>query len=98
MMAILPLLVLPMLEKILVGSTIIAEAFYVRAWQMPIFTGVNPTDFFDQDSQSVSEGLSLLGMIDLGGFLTSGGLWTGIVVCGLFTTAAIYVRRYRDDS
>ena len=25
-------------------------------------------------------------------------VWAGLVVCGLFTTAAIYVRRYRDDS
>ena len=37
-------------------------------------------------------------MLDLGRFLGSPGFWLGIVVCGLFTTAAIFVRRYRDDS
>ena len=42
--------------------------------------------------------LSLLSLMDLGGFLTSPGFWLGIVVCGLFTMAAMYVRRYRDDS
>ena len=42
--------------------------------------------------------LSLLGLMDFGGFLTHPGLWLGLVVCGLFTAAAIYVRRYRDDS
>jgi hypothetical protein len=42
--------------------------------------------------------LSLLGLMDFGGFLASPGLWLGMIVCGLFTAAAIYVRRYRDDS
>ena len=42
--------------------------------------------------------LSLLGLLDLGRFFSSLGLWSGIVVCSLFVTAAIYVRRYRDDS
>ena len=32
------------------------------------------------------------------GFLLSPSVWAGIVVCGLFVTAAIYVRRYRDES
>ena len=31
-------------------------------------------------------------------FLTSVSLWTGVIVCGIFVTAAIYVRRYRDES
>ena len=97
-MAVLPLLILPMLEKILIGSSIVAEAFYIRAWKMPLFKGMDPTDFFDQDSQSVPEAVSLLDMMDLSGFLISGSLWTGLIVCALFTTAAIYVRRYRDDS
>jgi ABC-2 type transport system permease protein len=98
MMAVLPLLILPMLEKILIGSTIVAEAFYIRAWQMPLFKGIDPTEFFDQDTQSIPEAISLIDMMDLSGFLTSGSLWAGIIVCALFTTAAIYVRRYRDDS
>lgn len=98
MMAVLPLLILPMLEKILLGTSAAAEAFYVRAWKMPLFQGVDPTDFFDERNNTVPEAISLFDVMDLGGFLTSGGLWIGIVVCGLFTTAAIYVRRYRDDS
>lgn len=98
MMAVLPLLILPMLEKILFGSTIVAEAFYIRAWQMPLFNDVDLTEFFDQDSNSMPEAISLLDTMNLSGFLTSGSLWMGVIVCGLFTTAAIYVRRYRDDS
>ena len=42
--------------------------------------------------------LSLLSLIDVGGFLADPQLWLGIVVCGLFTAAAVYVRRYRDES
>ena len=40
----------------------------------------------------------LLSLLDLSGFFGSPSLWLGLVVCGLFVTAAIYVRRYRDDS
>ena len=98
MMAVLPILILPMLEKIILGTSALAEAFYVRAWQMPLFSGVDPTDFFDEDSQSMPDSFSLFEQMDLLGFLSSGGLWIGFIVCGLFTTAAIYVRRYRDDS
>ncbi len=98
MMAVLPLFILPMLERIVFGSTVVAEAFYVRAWQIPLFKGINPTDFFDERSNSVPEAISLLDAMNLSGFLTSASFWTGIIVCGLFTTAAIYVRRYRDDS
>ena len=42
--------------------------------------------------------LSLLEHLDIGRFLSHHETWIGIVVCGLFTTAAIYVRRYRDES
>ena len=45
-----------------------------------------------------AESVSLLSLIDIGRFLASPSLWTGMVVCALFTTAAIYVRRYRDES
>jgi len=31
-------------------------------------------------------------------FLTSPTMWGGVIVCALFVTAAIYVRRYRDES
>ena len=56
-------------------------------------------ELFDEDRMQVNEELiSLLGRLDIVQFLGSPSLWTGVVVCGLFTTAAIYVRRYRDES
>ena len=42
--------------------------------------------------------LSLLQFADPIGLLVQPGLWVGLVVAGLFVTAAIYMRRYRDDS
>ena len=44
------------------------------------------------------QNLSLLEHLDIGKFVTNYETWIGIIVCGLFTTAAIYVRRYRDES
>lgn len=98
LIAFLPIVILPMLERSLVGTTAFAEAFFVRTGKMPLFRGFDPQDFFDEESHTVSDALNLIDLLNLGGFLTSPGLWLGIAVCGLFTTAAIYVRRYRDDA
>ncbi len=99
LVAFLPILVVPMLERIIFGSAIFSEAIFVRTGKMPLFRGMESADFFDEDKLSVSgEAISLLARIDLARFLTSPSLWLGLVVCALFTTAAIYMRRYRDES
>lgn len=98
LMAFLPLVVLPMLEKILIGTSALGEAFSVRTLPYGLFKDIDPRTLFDEDSVTLNESISLLKLFDLGGFLASAELWLGIIVCGLFTTAAIYVRRYRDES
>lgn len=102
LIAFLPIALLPMFEKILFDSSVFAEAFFVRSVKMPLFAGLDNMKLLLQESEDFAmfedASLSLLSLMDLGGFLASPGLWLGIVVCGLFTTAAIYVRRYRDDS
>jgi ABC-2 type transport system permease protein len=102
LIASLPIAILPLLEKIVFETTVFAEAFFVRSVKMPLFSGLDNLDLLFQegeDFQMVGEGsLSLLGLLDLGRFFSSPGLWSGVVVCGLFTTAAIYMRRYKDDS
>ena len=46
-----------------------------------------------------SEGaLSPLGLADPAGFLSEPALWVGAMVAALFVVAAIYLRRYRDDT
>ncbi len=100
--AFLPIAMLPLLEKILFDTTVFAEAFFIRSVKMPLFKGLDNMELLFQkgDNFEMVDGasLSMLSLMDLGGFLASGGLWLGIIVCSLFTTAAIYVRRYRDDS
>jgi ABC-2 type transport system permease protein len=100
--AVLPLVVLPLLEKLLFDSAVFAEAFFVRSIQMPLFIDLEMMAKLIEDAENfqslANADLSLLGLMDIGGFLTTPGLWLGLVVCGLFSTAAIYVRRYRDDS
>lgn len=102
LVAVLPILVLPMLEKMLFGSTLLGQAFFMRSANMPLFQGLQTGDLFFYDGPGAAggeaTGLTLLPLLDLSRFLASPGLWLGLVVCGLFTAAAIYVRRYRDDS
>jgi ABC-2 type transport system permease protein len=96
LIAFLPLLVLPMLEKSLVGTDLFAEAFFVRSVEIPLFRGMDTGEFELLQGESFS--FLALSDIDLVGFLTSGSLWLGLVVCGLLSAAAVYLRRYRDDS
>ena len=96
LLAFLPLLVLPMLERSLVGTDVLAEAFFVRSVQIPLFRSMGTGEF--QILQGESFSFLMLSRLDIVGFLTSPGLWLGLVVCALLTAAAIYLRRYRDDS
>ena len=100
--AFLPIAILPLLEKMIFGSVVFAEAFFARSIKMPLFIDLGTmARLFEEGENFSSLGdaeLSLLGLMDLGGFLSNPGFWLGLIVCGLFTAAAIYVRRYRDDS
>jgi ABC-2 type transport system permease protein len=102
LVAFLPIILLPMLERTLVGTRFFADAIFVRSGEMPFFHGIDTIGLWSDDKEVLHEivrsGISFLSMVDLVGFLASPGLWLGLVVCGLFVTAATYVRRYRDDS
>ena len=92
----------PLLEKMIFDSAVFAEAVFVRSIKMPLFEDLETMErLFEEGEEFAMVGdaqLSLLSLMDLGGFLSNPGLWSGLIVCGLFTAAAIYVRRYRDDS
>lgn len=97
--AFLPLVLVPMLEYFIIRTHLIGTAIESRFSGIPIFSGIDPEVFFDEEAfASRADAVSLLGFIDIGKFLMSPAMWAGIVVCGLFATAAIYVRRYRDES
>lgn len=104
LMAFLPLVLIPLIEGIFIRSSHFVEAVWGRAASIPIFAGIDMDRFFDEDNHFQGAGgipeemTSLLGHLDIGRFVGSLDTWIGIVVCGLLTTAAIYVRRYRDES
>lgn len=99
LMAFMPLILVPLIEVIILRSSYFAEAVFGRGGVMPLFRGMDMEEFFDEDRMQVNEEvIRLLSHLDIAQFLTSPSLWAGLIVCGLFTTAAIYVRRFRDDS
>jgi len=99
--AFLPIAVMPILEYVILRSHLLWDAISTRLsmQSMPMFS-IDPEQIFDEDKFRYLqlEDLSLLNLLDVSRFLTSLELWLGLIVCALFATAAIYVRRYRDDS
>jgi ABC-2 type transport system permease protein len=99
LIAFMPLIIIPIMEWIFFRSKIFASAVFGRGEMIPLFREIDVELLFDEERMMVSdEMVSLLTHIDIGRFLASPSVWAGIVVCGLFVTAAIYVRRYRDES
>jgi ABC-2 type transport system permease protein len=102
LVAFLPIVILPLLERSFIGTSLFFDALFVRTGSLPLFRGLSTGEIFTYqgDDWSVGDRLpsGLLSLLDLSRFFGSPSLWIGLLVCGLFTTAAIYVRRYRDDS
>ncbi len=100
--AVLPIAILPIIEYIIFKTWNLGTAIAtrLRLETVPIFDISDFVSRFDEDNlHSVFEdGVSLISLLDLPKFLSSAEVWAGLVVCGLFVTAAIYVRRYRDES
>lgn len=97
--AFLPILVLPMLEYFVFRSHFLFSAIQSRFHEMPIVSGIDPALFLNEEALTErTQTVSLLSFLDIGKFLTSPALWGGVLVCGVFITAAIYIRRYRDDT
>lgn len=99
LMAFMPLIVITLLESIIFKSHVFAENVFVRSDSMPIFRTADIERFIETDEWRVGEGAAnLLHHIDIVQFLTSPAMWAGVLVCGLLSTGAIYVRRFRDES
>ena len=99
LMAFMPLIIVPIIEWIFFRSKIFASAVFGRGEMIPLFREMDIERFFDEERMKVNEEVvSLLAHIDIVRFLLSPSVWMGVVVCGLFAMAAIYVRRYRDES
>lgn len=98
LMAFMPLILIALLEKIILKTHIFAEVVFGRGNGMPLFRAVDIDRFFGEEQWRVTQdAASLLVHLDIVKFLTSPSLWGGVIVCGLLSTAAIYVRRYRSE-
>ena len=98
LMAFMPLVLIALLEKIILRTHIFAQYVLGRADEMPLIRTENVERFFDEEQWRIAEGAThLLVHLDIVQFLTSPATWAGIIVCGLLSTAAIYVRRYRGE-
>lgn len=99
LMAFLPLILLGLLESIIFRTHVFAENVLARGDGIPIFRSMDVDRFFSEEEWRLSEdSIDLLVHLDVVQFITSPATWAGIVVCGLLSTGAIYVRRYRDES
>ena len=81
-------------------TSMLADALFIRTASMPIYSDIDLQGLFSKEAlrAAAENGISLISMLDVGRFVSSPGLWLGLIVCGLFTTAAMYVRRFRDES
>ena len=100
LLAALPIVMLPMLENWIFGSKMFFEAFFVRTVE-PIRDAAEAA----KASFEISENLRVSSFIadpwqaiDVANFLAKPDLWAGLIVSATFITAAVYVRRYRDES
>ena len=99
LVAFMPIIVIPLLEWIVFRTRYFAAAVADRGDNLPLFRELDIESFFENEAWKHSiQDLSLLAHLDVGRFLSHPETWIGIIVCGLLTTAAIYVRRFRDES
>jgi len=92
------IVLLPIIERIVSPTSFFRDAIWERTFRPPL-ADLNFRNILNIDDrvEMTPDLVSIVSAIDVQGFVSSPSLWAGIVVCGLFTTAAIYVRRYRDD-
>lgn len=99
MWAFLPPIVLGLLEWIVFRTRYFLTTVGERGDMTPLFHGLSLEQFVEEEQwRDRVENISLVEHMDLVGFVTNVGFWSGLLVCGILSTAAIYVRRFRDDS
>ena len=99
LMAFMPLILIGLLEGIIFRSHVFADNVLARGDGLPLFRIGDIERFFDEDRWRIADdATSLLVHLDVVQFLTSPAMWAGVLVCGLLSTGAVYVRRFRDES
>lgn len=102
LLALLPLAVLPLIG-LTFQSRLPLQVIWLRPFRMPVFSADGVAAVMGHaegggNAELRQEMASLVATLDVAQFIASPSLWLGLIVCGLFTAAAVYVRRYRDAS
>ena len=99
LLAALPIIVIPMIEARIDMGHLFFNAFFRRTVEPGLINEEYVEDLKLGTDLSISaEVVDPWAALDLSGFFSNPSLWTGLIVCGLFVTGAIYMRRYRDES
>jgi ABC-2 type transport system permease protein len=100
LLAALPIVLLPMFENWIFGSRLLFDAFFIRTIE-PFRDAIEAA----KEQIEITENFRVSAFItdpwqafDFGAIISKPNFWAGLVVCAIFVTAAIYVRRYRDES
>ncbi|HZX24233.1 MAG TPA: ABC-2 transporter permease [Woeseiaceae bacterium] len=100
--AVLPFVVTPLVERLLFDTNLFAKFALGRLsymqWIKASFSGENLHIAFGDMPGRLTGDVNLLSLVDPGKFLSTPGLWGGLVVAAGFTAGAIYFRRYRDET
>ncbi len=105
--AILPPLAIIIIEKTVNGThsfvTMVGEykaEFFRVAFDVQMFEVFEKKHTSDAEELQMIEAVqdNLLGVIDIGGFLSAPELWVGLVIAAVFTSGAIYLRRWREEA
>ena len=99
LLAALPIIVIPMIEARIDMGHLFFNAFFKRTIEPGLINEEHVEELkLGMDLSLSAEVVDPWAALDLSGFFSNPSLWTGLIVFGLFTTAAIYLRRYRDES
>ena len=100
LMAFMPIILIPLIEIVFFRHDLLREAVLGRGDKMPLFAEVDDETLFRRRGcmrsgyqHQPARPSRYRSVPD-----QRRSLWAGLVVCGLLTTAAIYVRRYREKS
>ena len=100
-----PFIFIVFLEGIVFGTNRFIETIssYLVEFVNTAYTGSSNSHNIDfnsiEDLNNINiDDFSLSSLIDPIAVISSPSLWIGLVIGAIFITAAIYLRRYRDDS
>ena len=100
--AVLPPVGLWILESVVMGSEYVGDFLTERLFGLYRLLGPSREMSIDVDDTQVGEEVAKLSQVDLVGnlreFYASPELWLGVAAAAVLLTAAVWVRRYRDET